>query len=100
MKVYFNSAELDFSIPGKIPGAGVLTLVKRVQLPTGKMMIDDELMGALKFTLTDLLNYLTGNFYWNGEGRKLPSVRLHRFYFNVHKVCRKLGRGKFTLGGL
>ena len=23
----------------------------------------------------------------------------HRFYFDVHKVCGKLGRGKFALGG-
>ena len=38
-------------------------------------------------------------------GRKLISIETvkvassqHRFYFDVHKVCGKLGQGKFALG--
>ena len=32
------------------------------------------------------------------ETVKLASSQ-HRFYFDVHKVCGKLGRGKTALGG-
>ena len=53
-----------------------------------------------------LLFFFAANFETANVASSLISIETvklassqHRFYFDVHKVCGKLGRGKTALGG-